>query len=102
MQKIELQSGAANAHQSFTVTLGERDITFRLDWMPYQFIPKWNLNLYEGDTPLVLGLILAVGCDLLEAYHLGIGKLVLVGDEPTLENLGTNNSLVLVGEDEEI
>lgn len=100
--EITLQHGVEYSHTSFVVNIAEREITFKLDWCGYPNSPFWNLDLEENGVPLVQGLTLQGGCDLLAPYHLGIGKLFLVGDEPTLDNLGEANTLLWVGEDEEI
>lgn len=96
MKQIPLEGGAINAHQTFTVTLGDREITFELDFMGYTDHPAWNCNLYENGKPLVYGLLLVTGGDLLAPYHLNLGQLWMAGDEPTLENLGIDNELVWI------
>lgn len=102
MKEIPLNGGAQNAHQSFTVNLGGKEINFRLDYLTYVENPAWNLNLSVDGESIVEGLLLKCGCDILAPYQLGIGKLVMIGDEPTLDNLGVRNSLIWVAEDEEV
>lgn len=102
MKEILISGGAENAHQTFTANLGGKELTFRLDFMTYVENPAWNLDISMKGETLVCGLLLKCGVDLLKPYHLGIGKLVMVGDEPTLQNLGVQNSLVWIAEDEEI
>ena len=96
VKKIPLSGGAENAHQTFYVQLGEREITFKLDFMSYVDTPYWNVDLLEHGEPLVVGLCLVGGCDLLGPYHLGLGALYLSGAEATLDNLGTANELIWV------
>lgn len=96
MKEISLTGGAANAHQEFQAVLNGREITFRLFWCSYVDAPFWNLDLYENGELLVAGLVLKPGSDLLSAYHFDLGKLVMVGEEPTLDNLGERNNLVAV------
>lgn len=100
--EIPLQGGAEYAHQTFTVNIAEREITFKLDYCGYVDHPFWNLDLLENGVPLIEGLTIQGGCDLIAPYHLDLGKLFLVGDEPTLDNLGVANTLLWVSEDEEI
>lgn len=102
MKEIPLQGGAVNAHQTFSAVLGEVEVTFKLDYLAYIKNPAWNLTLMKGTDVLVEGLLLKCGCDLLAPYNLGIGSLVMVGEEPNINNLGTENTLVWIAEDEEI
>lgn len=96
MKEITLSGGASNARQEFQATLNDREITFRLFWCSYVDSPFWNVDLFEKGERLVSGLVLKPGCDLLAAYHLDLGRLIMVGEEPTLDNLGERNHLVWV------
>lgn len=100
--EIPLEGEAINAHQDFTAQLGDNEITFRLDFQPYRKVPSWNVSLFKDGDPLVLGLVLTGGCDLLSPYHLDIGSLSLEGDEPTLDNIGISNKLIWTSEDEKV
>ncbi len=100
MKVIPLSGGLKNAHQTFSAELGDRTITFDLDYLGYLDSPVWNISLSEQGETLVAGLLLVSGCDLLEPYNLGLGRLCVVGEEPTLDNLGTNNQLIWVAPDE--
>lgn len=100
MFEIPLAGGAKNVHQTFTAILGEKEIEFKLDFLAYTENPSWNLTLSKDGEILVEGLLLRCGCDLLAPYQLGIGKLVMIGEEPTAENLGVLNTLVWVAENE--
>lgn len=98
MQEIPLSNGAANAHQKFTVRLGDNYIDFEVNYISYTDTPAWSLNLYRDGTPLVLGAMLVPGADILAGYRANVGRLVFIGDEVTLDNLGVNNHLVWVSE----
>lgn len=97
MNIIPLQGGAANAHQSFTAQLGDSLVDFRLNYIQ---TGQWVCDLSIEGEGVAQGLMLEPGCDMLSHYNLGIGQLVLTGDEPTLDNLGASNKLVWVPEDE--
>lgn len=97
MLTIPLASGAANAHQRFSVQLAGKLIRFEINFLAYLDHPAWAMDLYQDTFPLALGVMLEPGSDLLSCYNAGIGRLVFVGDNPTLDNLGVNNSLVWVG-----
>ncbi len=96
LMTIPLSGGAENANQTFYAQLGEREITFKLNFISYVDTPYWNMDLLENGTPLVVGLNLVGGCDLLAPYNLGLGSLYLAGAAATLANLGTANELVWV------
>jgi hypothetical protein len=96
VKEIPLSGGAENAHQSFYAQLGAHEITFKLDFMSYVDDPYWNCDLAENGETLVAGLKLVGGCDLLEPYQLGLGKLIMTGAVPTLDNLGAENHLIWV------
>ncbi len=100
IREIPLEGGAQNAHQTISVMLAENDITLRLNFQPYVDDPVWCMDVLRKDSLLVAGICLRCGCDLLGPYQLGIGKLVVIGDEPTLDNLGKTNQLVWISEDE--
>lgn len=102
MKQIPLAGGLPNAHQTFSVVLGESELDFELDYLAYIDVPSWNLSIKKDEEYIIQGLLLKVGADLLDGYHLGIGRLFLIGDEPTLENLGITNQLIWIAEDEKI
>lgn len=96
MLTIPLRAGAANAHQRFTVQLGENAIDFALDFISYLDNPGWTMTLSRDGSPLVSGAMLEPGCDVISSYRAGIGQLVFIGAEVTLDNLGIDNSLVWI------
>lgn len=96
MLTIPLRAGSANAHQRLTVQLGENAIDFRLDFISYLDYPAWTMSLFRDGSPLVQGAMLEPGCDVISSYRAGIGQLVFVGAEVTLDNLGVDNSLVWI------
>lgn len=100
MKEITLTGGASNARQSFTSSLNGREITFTLYWCGYVDSPFWNLDLTEAGKVVVSGLVLHPGVDLLAPYQLGLGRLIFVGKEATLDNLGERNHLVYLEPDE--
>lgn len=98
MQEIPLYSGAANAHQKFSVKINKVLTTFEINYCGYVDNPYWSMDISQDGTYLARGVILVPGCDLLQNYDADIGRLVLVGDEPTLDNLGISNNLIWVAE----
>ncbi|MHA6160966.1 phage baseplate plug family protein [Pseudomonas sichuanensis] len=96
MLTIPLGAGAANAHQRFTLQLGENLIDFELDFISYLDVPSWSMNLVRDGSPIASGAMLEPGCDVIQSYRLTIGQLVFTGAEVTLDNLGIENFLVWV------
>ena len=96
MIEIALKSGSANAHQRFTQRLGENLLEFRVNFLAYQEMPLWTLDIYRDGAPVALGMGLAAGAVITEGYNLpkDIGRLYFVGAEATLDNLGKDNHLV--------
>jgi len=98
MQEIPLSNGSANAHQQFSLQLGDNYLSFEVNYISYTDTPAWTLNIKRDATPLVMGAMLVPGADIINSYRAGIGRFVFVGDEATLDNLGIDNHLVWVDE----
>lgn len=98
MIEIPLSNGSANAHQRFGVTLGDNYLNFEIDYLSYLDTPGWSMNILRDGTYLVSGAMLVPGADVISTYHAGIGRLVFVGEEVTLNNLGIDNHLAWVTE----
>lgn len=96
MKEIPLANGSANAHQQFSVQLGDNYLDFSINYISYTDTPSWSMDISRDGTPLVLGAMLVPGADVSDNYRAGIGRFIFVGDEPTLDNLGVNNNLVWV------
>lgn len=98
MQEIPLSNGSANAHQEFSLQLGDNYLDFEINYISYTDTPAWTMNILRDGTPLVMGAMLVPGADAINGYRAGIGRFVFTGDEVTLDNLGVNNHLVWVSE----
>lgn len=98
MIEIPLSNGSANAHQTFSVELGGKYLSFELNYLSYLNAPGWTMNIKRDNTPLVTGAMLVPGVDVVANYRADIGLLLFVGDEPTLDNLGIDNHLLWVSE----
>lgn len=97
---IPLVGGATNAHQQFEIQLGDNLITFEIDYRTVT--NRWSMNLLIEGERIVNGASLTPGSDVIAHWNLreSIGRLIFVGDEVTLDNLGLNNTLVWVSPDE--
>lgn len=91
------------APQSFEIVLSGRLLKLFARWLesPAPDAPGgWYLDIYDAPDdlePVILGIPLVCGCDLLEPYKdKGLnGGLFVSGDlPPTLENLGTETLLL--------
>lgn len=98
MQEIPLSNGAANAHQQFTCKINGVVLTFLVQYLSYLETPAWSMDISQDGTLLVSGAMLVPGCDVLQNYNAGIGRMIFTGDEVTLDNLGVDNHLVWVAE----
>lgn len=85
--------------QSFGISLSGRELRLAFRWAESACPDApggWLLDIYDAPddlAPLVLGIPLVAGCDLLRPYaYLGLGGgLYLSGDmPPTLDNLGSD------------
>lgn len=96
--------------QSFDITLAGQELKLFARWLesPAPDAPGgWYLDIYRTPddlVPMVMGIPLVSGCDLLAPYgYLGLGGALYVSGEfpPTIENLGTDNILLFETEDGE-
>ena len=90
--------------QAFGITLAGREYRLTVRWFD---APEggWTLDIQEPDnsSPILMGLPLVTGCDLLEPYgYLNFGgELRVDADLPaTLDNLGTDVELVFIVDEE--
>ncbi|EKT8868817.1 hypothetical protein QEM16_005367 [Pseudomonas putida] len=96
MITIPLTAGVGNAHQRFSVQLGDNLISFEIDFISYLDAPAWSMNLTRGGVRIASGVMLEPGSDIIQSYRAGIGQMVFTGKDVTLDNLGVDNSLVWI------
>lgn len=94
MNIIPVSGGSLNSHQRFEVQLGDNLATMVLNWKTLTEL--WSLDIEIEGVRIVSGAILLPGSDIINVWQAGIGRLVLNGDVPTLDNLGKNNQLVWI------
>tara|TARA_R110000796_G_C14279243_1_gene402411 strand:- start:247 stop:546 length:300 start_codon:yes stop_codon:yes gene_type:complete len=99
MITIPLRSGAANAHSTFTMLLGENLLEFTLNYITVAG-PAWSVDIAREGVTLISGAMLEPNAVITDNYEANIGRLVFVGKDVTLDNLGKDNSLVWVPDDE--
>jgi hypothetical protein len=96
MIEIPLSGGAANAHQIQFVQLGGNFLELQINYITTS--EEWAINVLNEGVMLMAGVALKPNCEISLAYRAGVGRFVMVGDEPTLDNLGKSNKLVYVDE----
>lgn len=100
MITIPLLSGASNAHQRFTMLLGGKTLEFIINYITVAG-PAWSMDIYHKGTLLIAGAMLEPGAEVSQNYGADIGgRLVFIGADVTLDNLGRDNRLVWVPADE--
>jgi len=92
MITIPLQGGSVNAHQTFSIQLGENFLEFRLNYTTR--FPGWSLDILREGESLIAGAMLASGAEITKNFNADIGRLLFIGDDPTIDNLGQSNKLV--------
>ena len=92
MIKIPLQGGVSNSHQILFIQLGERFFEFRVNWRGY--ISSWEVDIYIEGELIAAGVSLKPNCEITAAYSALPERIFFTGLEPTIDNLGVDNSMV--------
>lgn len=90
MKTIPLRAG--DAFQRFGVTLAGTYVQFRLRWSTRHNYFTVDMRRADG-TPIALGRGLHPSINLLAGLNVGLGRVVLEGETPTIRNLGITNKL---------
>lgn len=90
--------------QSFTCQLGNNTYQFDLTWNERSQVWVMNISDPVSQNPIVTGLSLTLGVDLLKAYALGIGALVVWDEtgshtEATVTSLGSSVNVYWISPD---
>lgn len=99
MITIPLLNGADNAHQEFNVQLGDNFLQFVVNYVT-EAGPAWSVDISREGVTLINGAMLEPNATITDNYNADIGRLVFVGDDVTLDNLGVDNKLVWISDDE--
>ena len=99
MITIPLLNGAGNAHQSFDVQLGDNLLSFTINYIT-EYGPAWSVDISRDGVDIVSGAMLEPNAIITDNYNANIGRLIFVGDDVTLDNLGANNALVWLSDGE--
>tara|TARA_R110002124_G_scaffold168820_1_gene336366 strand:+ start:313 stop:612 length:300 start_codon:yes stop_codon:yes gene_type:complete len=99
MITIPLLSGANNAHQQFTFQLGDNFLQFTVNFVTLTG-PSWSVDISREGVELISGAMLEPNAIITDNYNADIGRLIFVGDDVTLDNLGVDNKLVWLSDDE--
>ena len=96
---VPLLSGAVNAHQQFTMQLGDNLLAFTLNFITLAG-PAWSMDVSREGVPLIAGAMLEPDAIVSQPYEADIGRLVFTGLDVTLDNLGIDNTLTWVSDDD--
>lgn len=92
---IQVESGAENANQTFSVNLG--GTLYNMDLQYKYFCQCWHLTVSTKEKRIITGVRLLKRGNLLEPFFnldKEFGGLVVIGEEPTLDNLGVSSQIV--------
>lgn len=92
----------------FEITLNTRLLGFQTkynDRGASDTLPYWTVDILEGGVPVIVGVPLVLGANLLRAYNLGLGGLVMIdrtdtNTDATDESLGDTTVLLYYTPDE--
>lgn len=97
MIDVPLLNGAANAHYTFTMQLGDNLMLFTLNYKTLTG-PAWSLDISIEGVTVIYGAMLEPNAIITQSYNAGIGRLVFTGADVTLDNLGVDNKLTWVAD----
>lgn len=92
-QGVPLKNGSTNAHQIFTIQLGDSYLEFTINYIT-ESGPAWSVDISREGVVLVAGAMLEPGAEITENYETDFGSLYFIGEDVTLDNLGMNNRLI--------
>ena len=92
MITIPLVGGAVNSHQTQYIQLGDNFCELVINYVT--ITGDWVMDVYVEGSRVMMGVMLKPDAPISATYGDPIGRLFFVGDEPTLDNLGTDNALV--------
>lgn len=96
---VPLKNGASNAHQIFNIQLGDNSLEFVINYIT-EAGPAWSCDINREGQTLIAGAMLEPGAEITKNYEANIGSLYFIGSDVTLDNLGVNNKLIWVSDDE--
>ena len=98
MIEIPLKSGYEYSKHSFMVNLENNQLLFKQEYLSYVENPHWIISIYRDSLPIVVSRALLANTEITTFSTMNIGRLVFVGKEATLDNLGVDNKLIWVYE----
>ena len=98
MIEIPLRSGAEYARHQFIVNVGDNQLLIKQEYLSYLDTPQWVISIFRESLPVVLSKPLVPNVEITSQAKMNIGRIVFVGGEATLDNLGEDNKLIWVYE----
>lgn len=96
---IPIEGGSVNSHQQFTMQLGDNLLEFTLNFITLAG-PAWSLDVSREGVLLIAGTMLEPDSNISKVYDADIGTLVFTGLDVTLDNLGIDNALTWISDDD--
>lgn len=98
MIEIPLKGGYEYSKQSFITNLDNNQVMFDLEFLSYVENPHWVISVYRDSLPIVVSRALLANTEITTFSTMNVGRIVFVGEEATLDNLGVDNKLIWVYE----
>ena len=102
MITIPLDGSAVNAHQSFSITLGDNTCDFVVNYNTQA--QGWFVDISVSGVSKIKGMALVANCEISKSYNSDIGRFFFVttdNTDTTLDNLGKSNQLLWESSDGE-
>ena len=102
MITIPLEGGAVNAHQSFSINLGDNNCDFIVNYNTQA--QGWFVDISVDSVPKITGMALVANCEISKSYNSDIGRFFFIttdNTDVTLDNLGKSNQLLWESSDGE-
>lgn len=96
---VPLIGGVDNTNYKFSIQLGDNFLQFNVNYLAYAG-PSWSVDIAREGVTLINGAMLEPNAIITDNYDADIGRLVFIGEDVTLDNLGINNTLIWVSDDE--
>lgn len=94
MIQIPLTGGAENSHQEQSIQLGDNFVQLRINYITR--FDGWAMDVLVGGVIKIAGAMLEPNAVISASYRAGLGQFLFLGDQPTLDNLGSANQLVWI------
>ena len=99
IEGVPLQGGIDNINYKFNIQLGDNFLQFTVNYVEFAG-PSWSVDIKRKGVTLIDGAMLEPNAIITDDYNADIGSLVFIGEDVTLDNLGVDNKLIWISNDE--